>query len=302
MLNKKPIFIVGFQRGGTAILLNLLLSHPDVCKPRGETHEVFKGRRKLLPQEPIDVYLAKLWRYLPILVSQRRDLFSIDWWDLRPEVSYQVMDRIDEILFLDKLKALSPTENKYKTENTEYSFEEIKNSRLLCKNLNGLIFTTNLFNKMYPDSTFIALVRNGFALSEGHIRRGVSVSKIAQLYEKGCQKMIDDAMNMKNYHIFRYEDILNNPLDTLKRIYECADLSIDQVDKIRFVTKPVMTAEGQRSLHGMDSDQLIWYDLKNFASFLQVDVNEYQINRLSENQKQSILKHAYITMKYFSYI
>jgi len=61
MLNVKPIFIVGFQRGGTGILMNLLLSHPNVCTPRGETHQVFRGARNLLPVEPLSTYFSKLW-------------------------------------------------------------------------------------------------------------------------------------------------------------------------------------------------------------------------------------------------
>jgi hypothetical protein len=35
MLNKKPIIVNGFGRGGTSILMNLLLSHPVVAMPSG---------------------------------------------------------------------------------------------------------------------------------------------------------------------------------------------------------------------------------------------------------------------------
>lgn len=45
MLNKKPLFINAFARGGSNILMNLLMSHPGVCVSNGETHKVFKGQR-----------------------------------------------------------------------------------------------------------------------------------------------------------------------------------------------------------------------------------------------------------------
>ena len=44
MLNHKPIFINGFQRGGTNILVNLIASSHEVALLGGETHEVFYGR------------------------------------------------------------------------------------------------------------------------------------------------------------------------------------------------------------------------------------------------------------------
>lgn len=283
--------------------MNLLLSHPDVCKPRGETHQVFRGKRHLLPVEPLSVYFSKLWNYLPILIVQRQDVFSIDRWEPRRELSSKIMTRIDQILFRDKLKALGPTQNLYKTEGMKYSLEEIRNSRLICKNLNGLIFMTDQLHRMYPDATFIALVRNGFALCEGHIRRGTHSARIAKLYEEGCRKIISDSKSIKNYHIFRYEDLLNEPLDTLKRIYECADLDVNQVSKIRLVTVKVITGDGKHEyVHGTDREELIWYDLEDFGRHLHSDVNENQIRRLTEEQKQIILGHARDILEYFSYI
>ena len=56
MFNQKPIFIVAFARGGSNILLNLLRSHPEVCSPRGETHEVFRGKG----DDPVAQDLANL--------------------------------------------------------------------------------------------------------------------------------------------------------------------------------------------------------------------------------------------------
>ena len=39
-----PIFINGFTRGGTSILLNLIKSNPQTDWASGETHEIILGR------------------------------------------------------------------------------------------------------------------------------------------------------------------------------------------------------------------------------------------------------------------
>lgn len=299
MLNQKPIFAVGFQRGGTNILLNLLLSHPEVCMPRGETQFVFRGRRKT---EPWIAHFTKLWTYLPILISQRQDVFAISLWEPRREFTPRTMRTIDRVLFRSKLDALEPRQNLYKTENVKYAPQEISASRLLCKNLNGLIFLTDEFYRMYPDATFIGLVRNGLALCEGHIRRGADPVRIASRYEKGCQKMIDDSNRMRSFHLIRFEDLINQPMDSLRRIYEWVGLDIGLVRKIRLETKQVLTEEGRHEfVHGTGQRELVWYDLEDFGRHFRRDVNKNQMRRLTDGQKQVILELAYSSLQHFGY-
>ena len=85
---------------------------------------------------------------------------------------------------------------------------EIARRRLLCKNVNGVVFTTPLFQKMYPDATFIALVRNGLALCEGFVRRGWNARDFGILYDRVCRRMLEDARSVSNYNIVRFEDLL----------------------------------------------------------------------------------------------
>ena len=302
MLNKRPIFIVGFARGGTNIILNLLRSHPEVCSPRGETDQVFRGKGRFpLIKEPLTVFLSKWWHYLPVLMWQRQDVFSTRSSKTRREFLPKTAEHIDRVLFHDKLKALGPNQNRYKTENVQYTLEEIKNSRLLGKNLNGLIFLTDRLDEMYPDATFLALVRNGFAVCEGHIRRGAHPARAARLYQEGCQRMIQDAQNMENYHVFRFEDIIHQPVESLRKIYASAGL--EPVDKIRLETARVITPDGQHEhVHGVGKKELVWYDWDDFGRHFRADVNENQINQLDDKQKEIILEHAYEVLEYFSYI
>jgi len=300
MLNKNPIFIVAFSRGGSNILLNFLRSHPHVCSPRGETQEVFKGKGKV---EPFQARLDKAINYLPIRALQKEDIFSLDLWKKREAVGQFKKFLIDRILYKEKLKALDPSQNYYKAENLPYALEEIKESRLLCKNLDGLIFLTDMFYEMYPDATFIALVRNGLAVCEGHIRRGADSADIARKYEMGCQKIIEDSRQLPNYHVIRYEDIIANPEKCLERICFWADLDLSLVNKIRMETKPVIQANGQHSyVHGKNRKTLVWYDRDKFWTHFVEDANENQINRLTAAETKTILRCASGSLKFFSYI
>jgi len=300
-LNKKPIFIVGFARGGSGLLLNLLLSHPNVCLPYGETQQLIRGGwESLLYTIP-----KRLLRYLPILIAEKAHLFSIQDWNPRPSRFTAFTEKkLDEIFYNEKLNAhYRPTGNLYKTENEKYSLEEVANARLVCKNLNGLIFLSQPFHAMYPDATFIAIVRNGLAVCEGHARRGHNLIKFAKSYEKGCQQIISDSQNIPNYHIVRYEDIVTKPIETLEKIYNYADLDINLVKQIRLETTKIIDKDGKHHfIHNKNKKQIIWYTMDNFMSHFNNNVNENQINRLSNTQRSTIIEICKDTLEYFGYL
>lgn len=184
MLLKEPIFIVAFAHGGSTILLNLIRSHPDVLGiESAETQQVFKGSRR----ESLQTRFAKLLRYLPILLAERHHVFSVNRWEPRPAFIFFTQRQIDKVLYYEKFRGCDQRQYLYKTENETYALAEIYNSRLVFKNLDGLIFLSAEFAKMYPDATFIALVRNGLAVCEGHLRRGRKLEEITKNYERACQ-------------------------------------------------------------------------------------------------------------------
>jgi hypothetical protein len=305
MLNKQPVFIIGFDHGGTNILLNLLRSHPDMCSPRGELTEVFQGKGRLPDiREPLADYFYKWRRHnLPVLYWQREMVFSKKLWRLRRTFSKQAIAHIDRVLFTEKLSARGPNQNQYKTVGVEYTTDGIRDARLLSKNVAGLIFLTDELAKMYPDAVFLAIVRNGLALCEGHIRRGVKVEKIATRYQLGCAKMLQDARNMPNYHILRFEDILERPVESLRHVYDLAGLDLSAVSKIRLETKQVMDKDGQHKfVHNTDGKELVWYEINAFGQHFYPQVNQNQIDRLTLEQRETIIRIAGTALRHFSYL
>lgn len=295
MLNNGPIFINGFNRGGTNILQFIVLSHPDVCVLRGEIHEIFYGRSTAPVGKWIDRGL-----YFPIMAIARQHIFYTRCLEERNKIPRFLMNYIDLLLYRNKLISSA---NRYKTENIKYSKDEIKKSRLLCKNTNGVIFTTNLFSEMYPDATFIALVRNGLALCESYVRRGWNAEDFGTMYEKVCQKIISDNKTVRNYLIIRFEDLVQDPVPTTKKIYEFARLDITGVTKLKLQSKKSMDKNGVRKfMFGEKRGESHWVKIESIGDHLRKDVNKNQIAQLSQDDRKKILQKAKNSMKHFGYL
>jgi len=293
MLNKNPIFAVGLSRGGSSIMLNILRSHPDVCSPRGETNQVFHGK----PDESLRTRLSKISRYLPIMLRQHEHVFSPHNCHKRRALSPGSMEAIDRILFEDKLLATDDTQNRFRMEGVEYTVDEIRKARLLCKNLDGLVFTTRLFADMYPDATFFGLVRNGLAVCEGHIRRGRTAKAYGKLYARVCGQLLADAECPPNFHLMRYEDLTHKTLAAAQQIYELAGLDGSRVEKFRLV----VGHRGDQGRTGGSADQMRWFGPKEFAATITPGIDEEQIRKLSQQDRDAFLREAEGTMRLLGY-
>lgn len=302
-LNKAPIFVNAMARGGSSILTNIIASHPSICYPKGETHMVFRGFKG----DNLAWKLRKWIKYLPILITLQTDLFSphrINKTDIDADkIPEFIIRHIDKVLYESKLDARHTFENKYKSKSVEYTDDEIKAARLLSKNINGVVFLTDLFRQIYPDASFVAIIRNGLAICDGHVRRGLMcASDFAKVYKNVGEKIIHDTNKIHNYHLVRYEDIVADPVHWIQEIYHKLGLSMESVPKIRIITKKVMSTSGQHKFVQGEKKQLLWFKMEDFGNYLQKDVNEAQIKNLSESDKKVFLKIAGPTMEKLRYI
>ena len=190
MLDKAPIFLNGFTRGGSDIIVNLMLSHPGVCAPSGETQRVFLGET-------------------------------------------------------------------------------------------GVVFTTDVFAKMYRHATFFGLVRNGLALCEGNQRRGRAPKDFARIYCRLVDEMLGAREKLERYRIVRFEDILQDPLGEADAIYHHAGLNFDMIDKIRLQLNPTMSRSGEHRLERGAAGELVWYTKQEALGHFRPDINAIQQDRLS---------------------
>jgi len=207
MLNKQPIFVNGFARGGTNILMNLLLSHPNTAMPMGELQKVIYG--KALGETKFDQYRKKIFYELPLSYILDNTYFSLNNTNERKLPSPLLRQYIDFILYREKLNATKHEgHNIYAYPNVKYTKDTLKNTRLVCKNISGLVYLTDIFQEMYPSPTFICIVRDGLALLESHLRRGAKLESFIDFFHQVATKMLACRDHYSNYMIVRYEDII----------------------------------------------------------------------------------------------
>jgi hypothetical protein len=296
MLNRAPIFINGFSYGGTNLLMNLLVSHPDVCMLSGETHEIFYSK----PRKLLDKAVRRLL-YLPVQAASMQPIFWKNFYEGRKRLPGLMKSYVDLIFYIDKI---TTDRNDYKSERIKYTPGEIRSARFLSKSVNGVVLASDVFSAMYPDATFIALVRNGFALCEGYVRRGFKASHAGRIYNTVCQKMIHDSEHLDNYHIVRFEEMVTEPMAFLKKIYGYADLDISKVAKIRLQAKRVMDQSGSRNyaFGGNRDREVHWFDIEEIDKYIRKDINKNQMLHLSEDDKKAFLKESRGSLEYFGYI
>lgn len=300
MLNEAPIFINAFARGGSNILVNLLLSHPNVCFLSGETHRVFRGGARL------DLRRHSLYRRiryeLPLLLTCGDSLFRPRILTPRRELSQWARRHIDWVLYWDKLAARHEHHNRFVREGVFYTDEEIAEARVLCKNLNGVVQMTDNFAAMYPGATFFGLIRNGLALCEGYVRRGVKAEDCAEMYRLLADKMYGDSRRLKNYHIVRFEDIVRDPIGVTAKLYRLAGLDFAEVEKIRMQLKPTLAPSGEHRLERGYDRQVVWYAKEDLPSHFRTDIDSIQIARLPPRDRETFLRIAGGTMEMLGYL
>lgn len=299
MLNKQPIFINAFSRGGSNMMVNFILSHPEVCISAGETHKVFKPGTRF-DQGWMRVKKRFFYDY-PIRLAIGEDYFWPNLVKPRKHVPQYIRNYIDKLLYQGRFIARIPSHNLYKSENVPYTDEELAQCRLLTKGLNGLVFTVDMFKEMYPDAVFLAMVRNGLAVCEGRSRRGHPVQKFAQHYKLIADRMLQYQKELPNYHIFRYEDMVNNPLNFMQDIYAKAHLDLDKVQKIRLESKATIDSEGNHVLSKGHDREVFWYEKHQLGEHIKPNINENQIKKLQPSVRDAFLKIAGDSMEKLNY-
>ena len=99
---------------------------------------------------------------------------------------------------------------------------------------------TRFLQTIYPDATFVIIVRNGFAVSEGIKRKrwfdpdrqhmaGLETSypDAALQWTYSNKQILNDRFFLNRSIIVKYEDIVTNPVTTIKRILDYCELSTD---------------------------------------------------------------------------
>jgi hypothetical protein len=282
MLNKNPIFLNCFSRGGSNILWNIYLSHPQVCSPIQETVQIFRGGWRGTRAGLTAALLSQQWR-----------LFDQKYLQPRKPLSRPAQEFIDRTFYEWKLKTITDEEMRCKTETAVYKLEEVQQARLVAKNNNGLAFLSDIWHTIYPDTVSIALVRNPLALYESYQRRRFmkSIDEFVSFYCHISQKMLNDAARYEHYHIIRFEDIMADPIGMTEKLYKLSGLDLAPIDKMRFKAKSHFNQNGKHTTR-YEEGQHYWFTFDQVRQFLEPKINELQIQRLPPRDVATIKKQT----------
>ncbi len=298
--DESPIFIVGLQRSGTGILLNLLQSHPEVCTVGGEAHEVFRRGRR--PGEPLLGSLKRRSWALAIRRLQGEDPFRVHHWAPRRPLRSASMRLMHRAFRHGMRHARRVTENHEKAPGIRYADHEIERARFVTKLLQGLLHLTEEMMRAYPRARFVGIVRNGLALCEGHMRRGTDPERAAAAWREACERMLDYADRHESFRLIRFEQLVRDPLATFETISRHAGLDPDRIESIRWVSKKTIDAAGGHSgTDGTAEQRLEWFPKHELPLRFVGDVDRNQIQRLSASERNAILSIAGDTLRRLSY-
>lgn len=280
LVNERPILLNCFSRGGSSILWNLFMTHPDVSSPMRETLQIFRiGRTR-----------PTLSGYRAALLTRQPKFF--DQWNLRPRrsINESAMRFIDRELHRGKMSSLNDVDMRFVAEGVPYTTEQLAATRLVAKNNNGLAFLSDLWREMYPSSVQFALLRNPVPLFEGHRRRGITRSPVrfARFYRRIVQRMIDDAERTEEYYLLRFEDLLAYPRAMMLELHAAAGLPSGRVERIRLKAKAHSHPDGSRTIENYEVGRHFWLTEAELVRFLEPGVNHHQATRLSDSDIDSL--------------
>lgn len=192
--NKKWVFIVGCYNSGTTLLDNILAGHPQISG---------------LPDEGV------------MLTNQLKRPEDYNW----RRMWYQCTDEIKK-----------PNPNSAVIKRHWSHFFDSRKAFFLEKSISNTCRIPFLESEFSP-AYFIHIVRNGYAVSEGIHRKAVPMAgnefysegkypmeSCATQWKASLQEIEKIKGNLKNFKEISYEDLCDNPSETIKDILSFLDL------------------------------------------------------------------------------
>jgi hypothetical protein len=294
MLIQSPIFINSFSRGGSNMFWNIFLTHPDVCSPIWETLEIFR----------VGIIRPTWEGHCAALLSGHWHLFDQRNLCPRPPITKSAQAFIDQTFFKWKLRTFADIDMKYKCDNVTYTLDEVKHARLAAKNNNGLAFLSDILLEMYPDAHFFALVRHPLALYESYRRHKFiqSVEGFIDFYQRLGGKMVQDAHRVPNYHLIKFEEMVDAPVATAQKVYDLAGLDFQKINKMRFKAKAYFNKKGEYTTGEQYTvGRHYWFDFDKVGDFVEPGINQHQIERLSKSEVDEIMHRIGNIAEVFGY-
>jgi hypothetical protein len=197
-------FVVGVHRSGTTLLRLMLDAHPDLAIPP----ESF-----LIPQFKLDTYVSKEHFLYHLKESMAWVAFDFD----SPQF-LRLLDSEDPFYVSHGIRsfyqayAWSFGKNRWGNKSPEY-FKHM-----------------DLISKFLPEARFIHIIRDGrdVAMSNNKLNHTLAYKDVMCAWTHNILEARDAALSLSYYLEVRYEDLLQDTPEVLKRICDFIDLRYDE--------------------------------------------------------------------------
>lgn len=178
----KWVFIVGCSNSGTTLLHKLLSEHPMVGS-------LPKEGQYLTDQLPIAQKYG-----IPRLWTKKENLFRMDEHNTKIDAN--------------------------KIKKHWGLFYDNPNKKILLEKTTTNSARIRWLNKNFPNSYFIGVIRNGYAVAEGIERKeGHSVQDAIKHWARVNEIIHEDLSQVNNHIIINYENLVDNTTDVLNRLF-----------------------------------------------------------------------------------
>ena len=202
------VFVVGCYNSGTTLLHDVLACHPDVAHLPREGQYCTDQLTN-----PGDAGLARAWALEPELFCLNATVKAPPDADRVKRQWSAMMEPTGRGTFLEK-----SIPNAARIPWLEHHFE---------------------------NAHFIGIVRNGYVVTEGIMRKGArSAEQAAEQWALSNEIMLKDLRFVKHSHLLTYEEFTGNPQKTIRKVLEFLELS------------PMETIDGKKiwQVHGQESE------------------------------------------------
>jgi hypothetical protein len=294
MINERLIIIAGMSRGGTNLLWNIVQSHPAVIDSYYEVNEIF-GRKCNISN--YDKFFIEFNALSNSNIFDTRDLISSKF---RLFAKYSFDN--DEY---NRQKAPSSLYNDHEFSDLTIATKlvsawESDVARMVLKRNDALKYLPQL-NHAYPDSKILFLIRNGLAVAEGWGRRGADIETAAHWYRKYVlfyEQYVKENPNPAT--IIRFEDLLEDPFTCAHKIFSFLSLPSVSEMPLRIAIKP--TIRSNHEVVNTTEKSKVWINKDNFREFLDVGINDAQIDKLDNDKKKLFIELNRDLLERYRYI
>ena len=291
---KAPIFIVGAPRSGTTLLQYMLRSHPDICMPTGESHFIIP----LLKNSERFGDLSRLENVKNVLsemYNQSQSFLDTDLHGIHFDVDsiakiilerdINSMEGIISLLF--QLNATGEGKARWGDKTPYY------------------VLHIPYLKKYFPDAKFIHIIRDGRDCALSMFNRQndfgiINVYHAAKYWQQYVEIGYEEGRKLgkEDYLELRYEDLLNDPEVSLRKVCDFLDESFyDSLINFKKSSgqgkTPLLQSPIQKQNQNKWKKEMSFHSIKIFEGAAGSTLKKYEYELMNPSYKMSWLLRAY---------